>query len=1101
MNRDLRVGGGLYLNPQSTTPAVDPVRSRLYVDSTGQLNYSPPNSASIIKISKALTGVVNRVPYYDNTGNLSASANLIWNPASNLFQIGAASTMSAVEVRSTLNPSTATDYVVHKVQMSFGDRAAANPASARSFQGLNILFAGDNPSDPNNFGRLGQNETATGLNIDVSTVRAKYSTTEALPGDTNLTGYKYAAVFKGGSVGIGTSTPLAALHLINESVGVPPLKIDTTSTPSALVVAANGFVGIGTSAPLSRLTLKADTNNSGIFELVSSKNASLIKVTNDGRMGFGTTQPSANLHVISKTGVTPFKIQTNGNPAMIVSDAGYMGVGLNSPSANLHVVGTNPFRVGLKNGQTNALVVGSNGYVGVGTSTPAFPLNVEGIVMSGTSNVTSIESTLLPNWILNTSPTTRGFLANNGIQSTFLGVRQKSGSTYDSVFWWGPTGNVRFEHYNGSVTTNVMVLNNTGKVGIGTLTPSANLHLKGSSPLWVSTPTQPNAMYVDSTGKIGIGTTLPSANLHVNGSFIAKNITVSKGTVAVSTLNLTGQLSIATTVTNNAKPLRGHSITMNISADRDQDLVGLGINVVSLDHPDYADPSRRYVLYRGAAATGLKVDLSQVQINDPVGDPNNNIGRRIAASFMGGGVGIGIEKPTYPLHIFGEQATGQTYADLARFGSLTGDLSMRDFGSGKVGFIARDVNTNAQATYLAMTLTAGTTSGVGRVGIGTSAPDKELVVNGDIRLGSLTNTGGAGAAANYGNKLYFSGGPDVQGAGSYGSENNVPLWMGRYNAAAGQSELRVNVGTVASDTNKFVVGYDSGTFKPVLDIRSSGKVAINNTGTAFNPDAPLHVKTDVVGASDRLSSYATVIENTGGDGADSLAIHHSNANATFGNYISFFNNTTMVGAVKQLGQTGVQFITYGADYAEYLPRINKKELIQKGDLVGVINGQISKNTSGAQQVMVKSTTAGVAGNWPGKLKEKDFDLVAFFGQVPVKVRGAVKKGDFILPSGLNDGTGKAVPASAITHDQWPYIVGTAWEESDSNEVKLIRVAVGFSFSQPSFKKQVASVVSLKKDVETLQTERKQIVDSFESRLEAQNNDIEALMKDIQALKK
>ena len=66
------------------------------------------------------------------------------------------------------------------------------------------------------------------------------------------------------------------------------------------------------------------------------------------------------------------------------------------------------------------------------------------------------------------------------------------------------------------------------------------------------------------------------------------------------------------------------------------------------------------------------------------------------------------------------------------------------------------------------------------------------------------------------------------------------------------------------------------------------------------------------------------------------------------------------------------------------------------------------------------------------------------GQVPVKVRGPVRAGDFIIPSGLNDGTGVAVSPEDLTAEQVWQIVATAWESSDDSGLKKINAVVGLN---------------------------------------------------------
>ena len=69
-------------------------------------------------------------------------------------------------------------------------------------------------------------------------------------------------------------------------------------------------------------------------------------------------------------------------------------------------------------------------------------------------------------------------------------------------------------------------------------------------------------------------------------------------------------------------------------------------------------------------------------------------------------------------------------------------------------------------------------------------------------------------------------------------------------------------------------------------------------------------------------------------------------------------------------------------------------------------------------------------------------MVAFLGQVPVKVKGAVRRGDYIVASGESDGSGRAVSPKALTAGDYTRCVGVAWEDSSYPGVKLVNVAIG-----------------------------------------------------------
>ncbi len=142
---------------------------------------------------------------------------------------------------------------------------------------------------------------------------------------------------------------------------------------------------------------------------------------------------------------------------------------------------------------------------------------------------------------------------------------------------------------------------------------------------------------------------------------------------------------------------------------------------------------------------------------------------------------------------------------------------------------------------------------------------------------------------------------------------------------------------------------------------------------------------------------------------------------------------------------GVTYASGSGDYAEYLQRINPDEKMTYGDIVGLNGGKISKNTTYAERMMVVSFKPIVLGNMPKPDREKEYEKVAFMGQVPVKVFGKVSIGDYIIPSGKNDGIGIAVPPNKINAKQIKSIVGVAWSESQQIlGFSLVNVAVGIN---------------------------------------------------------
>ena len=158
-------------------------------------------------------------------------------------------------------------------------------------------------------------------------------------------------------------------------------------------------------------------------------------------------------------------------------------------------------------------------------------------------------------------------------------------------------------------------------------------------------------------------------------------------------------------------------------------------------------------------------------------------------------------------------------------------------------------------------------------------------------------------------------------------------------------------------------------------------------------------------------------------------------------YISFFNsNDDRIGSIRPGENGNIMYFTGGSDFAEFLP---SETTLEAGDIVGYQDGKILHNTSSVTQVMVVSDQAGFVGNY--KSDTVQGEMVAFVGQVNIKVVGQVQQGDWIVPSGKHDGIGIAVSSEELTLDH--RIVGRAWETNLDPQLKKVNCAVGLDQSQ------------------------------------------------------
>ncbi len=142
---------------------------------------------------------------------------------------------------------------------------------------------------------------------------------------------------------------------------------------------------------------------------------------------------------------------------------------------------------------------------------------------------------------------------------------------------------------------------------------------------------------------------------------------------------------------------------------------------------------------------------------------------------------------------------------------------------------------------------------------------------------------------------------------------------------------------------------------------------------------------------------------------------------------------------------GVTYSSGAGDYAEWLERKKGERDLNYGEIVGVKGGIVSLNTK--EQVdhfMVVSKRPIVLGKVPAKGTEQNFEKVAFMGQVPVKVAGPVAVGDYIIPSGNNDGCGVAMNPAKMKIGDYSKIVGVAWEAAKDAPWNYVNVAVGIN---------------------------------------------------------
>jgi hypothetical protein len=431
----------------------------------------------------------------------------------------------------------------------------------------------------------------------------------------------------GKSIGLGTVTPDANLHVIGNVYVSSNLTVDEDTLH---VDATTNSVGIETKNPQANLHVVGNVYVSS--NLTVDEDTLHVDATTHS-VGVETKSPSANLHVVGNVYVSS-NLTVDEDTFHVDTTTHSVGVETKNPSANLHVVGnvyvssnltidedtfhvdatTNSVGIETKNPQANLHVVG-NTYisddltvatdtfhvdatierVGIKTKTPDAELHVVGNVYVS-SNLTVDEDTLHVDATTNSvgietkNPQANLHVVGNVYVSSNLTVDE------DTLHVDATTHSVGVETKNPSanlhVVGNVYVSSNltvdedtlhvdatTNSVGIETKNPKANLHVVGNVYVSSNLTVDEDTLHVDATtNSVGIETKNPKANLHVVGNvYVSSNLTVDEDTLHVDAT--TNSVGIETkNPTSNLHVVGNVYVSSNITTD----------GTLTLNHPTTA---------------------------------------------------------------------------------------------------------------------------------------------------------------------------------------------------------------------------------------------------------------------------------------------------------------------------------------------------------------------------------------------------------------------------------------------------------------------------------------------------------------------------------
>lgn len=157
-------------------------------------------------------------------------------------------------------------------------------------------------------------------------------------------------------------------------------------------------------------------------------------------------------------------------------------------------------------------------------------------------------------------------------------------------------------------------------------------------------------------------------------------------------------------------------------------------------------------------------------------------------------------------------------------------------------------------------------------------------------------------------------------------------------------------------------------------------------------------------------------------------------------FMGFIRGPRVLGSLTESDTGGLQLQSTGGDVSEWHRLADDQtDELKEGDLVSIVDGLVSLQCCPGAMLAVVTRKAMVEGSSPADTRRHE--KLAYTGRVPVRVRGPVRCGDHIVPSGLHDGTG--IRANSLNSQQGTVgaVLSLGAEPNCGGQPWLVEIAV------------------------------------------------------------